>query len=544
MRPQQPTDELGRLELGLKARAELSAHLGEIGPQALEFACLVGEVGEVALELLEGELERGEALLDVGEAMLERAETLAQLDELFADRFEVLLEPIGALGGLLLRGREPLELVGELLEGARDHAGPRHGRERRGFPFVVRGGAHVAGMLPSRGRAGSTTSRGECPNPGGGRETRASRLSQRYARGEAVGSAPLAPAPGASWRSACREEDESFDTGLRGIHAMSTMGGAGLSSAEPRTGLAESLSPVRMVSGQRELPARVVSARVPLGTRLRELWASRELFAFLVRKDLKVKYKGSVLGLLWSLLNPAVMLIVYDIVFTKFLKNNAQDFALYLFAALIVWMLFQTALMGSSSVLVSNAAIVKKVAFPREILALSQVGTATVFFGFQMIVLVLFLVGLRITPDWTLLPLLPWAIIDLVLFTAALSVFLSAVTVYMRDVEHLIVVLLLAWQWGIPMVYSFNFVNSGDHRWIANLMLADPLAPVVLVFQRVLYGLRGTVGANGVVTPFGTNYPIGFYVEMLAWVLVGSIALLVLALFIFGRIEGNFAEEL
>lgn len=324
---------------------------------------------------------------------------------------------------------------------------------------------------------------------------------------------------------------------------MSTMGGAGATAELPADDPA-SAPAIHVVPPERELPARIVSARVPLRRRMRELWDSRELFVFLVRKDLKVKYRGSVLGLLWSLLNPLVMLLVYDIVFTKFLKNNAQDFALYLFSALIVWMLFQTALMSSSSTIVSNAAIVKKVSFPREILALAQVGTATVFFFFQMVVLVLFLVVLRAAPAWGMLPLLPWAFVDLILFSAALAVFLSAVNVYARDIEHLITVVLLAWQWGIPMVYSFDFVNSGDHRWIARLMLADPLAPIVLVFQRVFYGLRGTVGAHNVVTPFGTNYSFATYAAMLAWVLVVSVILLFLAMVVFGRIEGNFAEEL
>ncbi len=323
---------------------------------------------------------------------------------------------------------------------------------------------------------------------------------------------------------------------------MSSMSGAEAPMAADVVPTQLESPPVRVVG--RELPARIVAARVPLRRRVRELWESRELFAFLVRKDLKVKYRGSVLGLLWSLLNPAVMLIVYDIVFTKFLKNGVHAFALYLFAALIVWNLFQLALMGSASSIVANAAIVKKVSFPREILAFAQVGTATVFFFFQVIVLVIFLAGFRVSPDWSMLPLLVFAFVDLVVFTSALSVFLSAVNVYMRDIEHLVTVLLLAWQWGIPMVYSFNFVNSGDHRWIARLMLVDPLAPIVIVFQRVIYGLRGTVGANGVVTPFGTNYPYAFYAELLGGVLVASVVLLVVAMLVFGRIEGNFAEEL
>ena len=318
-----------------------------------------------------------------------------------------------------------------------------------------------------------------------------------------------------------------------------------LSEAEERAagnaGQESDLAAVQALAERPELAARIVSSRVSLRVRLVELWRARELFFFLVRKDLKVKYKGSVLGVAWSLLNPAVMLLVYDIVFTKFIKSPIPDFALYLFSGLIVWNLFQLALMGSSSVIVANAAIVKKVSFPREILALAQVGTAAMFFFFQAIVLVLFLSGFQLAPVWNLLPLLVFALVDLVLITGALAVFLSAVTVYMRDVEHLIAVLLLAWQWGIPMIYSFNQVDGGRHHWIGTFFLVDPLVPIVLTFQRVIYGIRYYAGSHQFAV---AGYPIHFYVEMLSGVFVAGVALFLVAMVVFGRIEGNFAEEL
>jgi ABC-2 type transport system permease protein len=294
---------------------------------------------------------------------------------------------------------------------------------------------------------------------------------------------------------------------------------------------------------RREPVARVVSSRVNLRVRLLELWRARELFVFLVRKDLKVRYKGSVLGVAWSMLNPAVMLLVYYVVFTKFLPAGFPDFALYLFSGMIAWNLFQTALMGSSSVIVANAGIVKKVSFPREILALSQVGTATMFFFFQAIVLVVFLAGFQVAPVWSLLPLLVFALVDLIVLCAALAVFLSAVTVYLRDVEHLIAVLLMAWNWAIPMIYSYNRVAGSRHHWLGVLYLTDPLVPIVLTFQRVLYGLR-TYGPPGHLSYVTAAFPISFYVELLAIVLAVSVVLFLIAMVVFGRIEGNFAEEL
>lgn len=318
--------------------------------------------------------------------------------------------------------------------------------------------------------------------------------------------------------------------------------------------------------GRPELQARVVAARSRLSTRLLELWRSRELFVFLVRKDLKVKYKGSVLGLLWSMLNPAVTLLVYYVVFKYFLKSTVPDFALFLFSGLIVWNLFLTALIGSSSTIVQNAGIVKKVAFPREILALAQVGTATMFFFFQSIVLVVFLLGFQYAPAWNYLPLALFGLVDLIVFTSALAVFFSAVNVYLRDVEHLIAVLLNAWFWGVPIIYSFNKVF--DHVALRWFYLFDPMTDIILAFQRAFYGkITYTVTSKGwanipyvkngllayhreyITTTSGpivqlANYPYHFYLFLLGCVLAASLVLLLIAMLVFGRIEGNFAEEL
>ncbi len=122
---------------------------------------------------------------------------------------------------------------------------------------------------------------------------------------------------------------------------------------------------------RRSKPTRVVAARVSIWLRLGELWRARELFFFLVRKEIKVKYKNSVLGFLWSMLNPALTLAVFYVLFTFFLPNGIPNFVIYMFAAMLVWNLFQTAVLTGTSTIVSNAAIVKKVAFPREILSLA-----------------------------------------------------------------------------------------------------------------------------------------------------------------------------
>jgi len=299
-----------------------------------------------------------------------------------------------------------------------------------------------------------------------------------------------------------------------------------------------------------ELNARVVSSRINLRARLVEIWRCRELLVFLVRKELKVKYKNSVLGFVWSMLNPAIVLLVYYVVFRYFLKNGIPDFALYLFSGLIVWNLFGSALNGSSASIVANAGIVKKVAFPREILALAQVGTSTVFFFFQAAVLVIFLAAFQYSPAWRYLPLAAFAFVDLLVLTGALALFLSAVNVYLRDVQHLIEVLLQAWFWGVPIIYSYNTVydlfQSHHLLILARLYLVDPMTPIVLAFQRALYGhvhVHSLLGTHALI-PLLATYSYGTFAWMLAIELGAAVLLLLGAMLVFGRIEGNFAEEL
>lgn len=304
-------------------------------------------------------------------------------------------------------------------------------------------------------------------------------------------------------------------------------------------------------------PTRVVAARVSLSQRLVELWRSRELFAFLVRKEIKVRYKNSFLGFLWSMLNPALTLAVFYVLFTFFLPNGIPTFVIYMFSAMLVWNLFQTAVLGATSTIVANAGIVKKVSFPREILALASVGSAFVFFLFQSIVLLIFMVAFWHRPDWHGIWLLVPALAAILVFAASLAVFLSAVNVYLRDTQHLVEVLLMAWFWAVPGIYPYSgrvqqglvrhsiFRIPGTHLiW---LYFANPVTPVVMSFQRVFYNVVHPISTiNHQPIPHGVmaNYGTGWYLSSDLVVLGVSLALLVGALVVFGRLEGNFAEEL
>ncbi len=302
-------------------------------------------------------------------------------------------------------------------------------------------------------------------------------------------------------------------------------------------------------------PTRVVAARVGVGTRVVELWRSRELFAFLVRKEIKVRYKNSILGFLWSMLNPALTLAVFYVLFTFFLPNGTPKFVIYLFSAMLVWNLFQSAVMGATASVVANAAIVKKVSFPREILALASVGSSFMFLVFQSIVLLVFMLAFWHRPDWPILWLVVPALASVLVFAAALSVFLAAVNVYMRDTQHLVEVLLMAWFWAIPGIYAFSGRVHDDlvsHKILGIRLIwvyfADPIVPAVMSFQRVFWNInhpRSTLYPHGFIkNGVLARYPLHWYVGADLTVLGVSLVLLLGALVVFGRLEGNFAEEL
>jgi ABC-2 type transport system permease protein len=290
---------------------------------------------------------------------------------------------------------------------------------------------------------------------------------------------------------------------------------------------------------------RIVTPTIGVPQRLREIWLSRELLVYLIRTEIKVKYKNSVLGLVWSMLAPAMSLIIYWFVFAVVLRNGIPNFVIYLFAGLLLWNLFSLGVLTGTGVVVNNAGIVKKVSFPREILALASVGSACVFFFFQSIVLVLFMIVAHTSPAWNYLPVLLLALVTGVVLASAIGVLLSAVNVYLRDTQHLIEVILTAWFWACPIVYSFQLqIESrlGPKGWTWIYFL-NPMVPLVLTFQRCIYA-HPVVSIRGV--PSQVLPPDGmlWYVALDLGVLVLSAVLFLVALAIFGRLEGNFAEEL
>lgn len=296
-----------------------------------------------------------------------------------------------------------------------------------------------------------------------------------------------------------------------------------------------------------DAPIRVVSHRASLLTRLKNLWGRRELLVSLTASDIKIKYKNSTLGFFWSMLSPALTLGIYFMVFGVVLKSGIPNFALYLFSGLVVWNLFQTSVNTATGVIVDRAGLVKKVSFPREILALSNVGAGVVYFCSQMLVLTVVLLAMRHQPAWGFMWLLPLSFVSLYLITASVAVLMSGITVYMRDMKHLMEVALMLWFWLTPVVYSYS--NSMAAQLKSHGLLAiyffNPITWIVLTFQRIFYVTQVAVSPKTTtmihVLP---NWPLSTYVEMNVALLGFSIILFFVAESLFGRLEVNFESEL
>ena len=255
--------------------------------------------------------------------------------------------------------------------------------------------------------------------------------------------------------------------------------------------------------------ARTITHRTTVAESIREIVGHHELLLNLVRLELKAKYKASALGFAWSLLNPAMYLVVFYIAFDVILGAGIPRFPIYLLSGLLVWNFFTAAVTSGTGSVVAGSGLVKKVWFPREILPLASVGAALVHFFLQLLVLIAALSVVRHPVGWAEIPMLPLALFDLILLAAGLVLLLSAANVYLRDMAHFVELALLAWFW---------------------------ITPIVLVFQRALYGEFGHV--------LDPHLSALWYLRNLAIITAGAVVLAGFALRVFNRLEGNLAEEL
>jgi ABC-2 type transport system permease protein len=287
-------------------------------------------------------------------------------------------------------------------------------------------------------------------------------------------------------------------------------------------------------------------AKLRVGERVLAVYDRREVLLNLVRKELKVKYTASVLGAVWSLLNPLVFLAVFTFV-VHVTGNSFPNFPIYLLSGLLAWNLFSVSLTGGARTVIDNANLVKKVSFPREVLPLSAVGVALVDFVLQSAVFLLYILvsgyGFHL-PELVIYPL---AFATLLVFTLALTFWLAALNVRYRDIQHLLNVALLVWFWMTPIVYSaFQVQEVLARRKILGVSLwglyqANPLASIAMGFQRALYAVIRPVGSEQPILP---GVSLAWLAGVLAIVLAASVAFLLYTWRRFFELSGDFAEEL
>lgn len=256
--------------------------------------------------------------------------------------------------------------------------------------------------------------------------------------------------------------------------------------------------------------------------RLKELYAYREMIFSLVKRDLKGRYKGSTLGFLWTFLNPLLQLAVYTMVFSVIMRAGIEDYYLFLFVALIPWIFFSTSLSGGAGCVLAQQDMVKKIYFPREVLPVSYVTSQ--FVNMLLSFLVIFAVLLFSKHTLQVQAVLCLPLIMLVEYILALgfTMVMSAVTVYFRDLEYVLSILTLAWQFMTPVMYSVDQVPE-EVRWI---FLFNPMTYIITAYRDILY--------------YG-NVP---KLENLLSAVILGIVMLAGGWMIFDRLQKRFVEEL
>ncbi|MBI2320993.1 MAG: ABC transporter permease [Chloroflexi bacterium] len=211
----------------------------------------------------------------------------------------------------------------------------------------------------------------------------------------------------------------------------------------------------------------------------------RELVRNLVVRDLKARYKNSVLGFLWSLLNPLLMMAVFTVVFKVLMPNDIPNYPLFVLLGILPWNWCTASVMGGITSIVGNGHLIKKVAFPRELLPISVVISNMVNFLLALIPLGAMMVAFGVMPT-PLLALLPLIIVLQLVFLCGLALFLSCLQVYFRDTGVIFDVLLLAWFFLSPVFYR---VEDLTEQWARLMYILNPMASFISLYRLVvLYG--------------------------------------------------------
>ena len=266
--------------------------------------------------------------------------------------------------------------------------------------------------------------------------------------------------------------------------------------------------------------------------RLGELWRHRELVLNLVARDLKVRYKNSFLGVLWSLINPLLMTLVFTLVFTVMMPNNAvENFPAFVLCGILPWNFFATSIVGATGSIVGNSHLIKKAHFPYEALPIALVLSNLVNFVIALAVLfaMIFAFGIPFTAALLILPLV---VLVQLLFTLGVGLLLATINVFFRDTQMVMEVLILAWFFLTPVFYPIDILprhylflglEVDVWRW---MQILNPVASLVSFYREVLY--------------YGVLPGVDFF----ARTFLTAAAVFTIGYSAFDRFRGAFGEEL
>jgi lipopolysaccharide transport system permease protein len=257
---------------------------------------------------------------------------------------------------------------------------------------------------------------------------------------------------------------------------------------------------------------------------LRDLWTYRELVFFMIWRELKVRYKQTLLGAAWAIIQPVMTMVVFNFLFGKVAKvpTDGIPYPIFAYSALLPWGLFTTALNQASRSLTSNHNMISKVYFPRLVLPISSVLAGLVDFAISFVILIGLMIYYKITPTWTALWALPFFLLLAILTALGVALWLSAINVKYRDVNYALPFLTQFWMFITPVAYSAKIISD---QWQLVYSL-NPMAGVVNGFRWALLGSGS-----------GPNAALWVSVAISMLVLVGG-------LFYFRNMERTFADTI
>jgi len=215
---------------------------------------------------------------------------------------------------------------------------------------------------------------------------------------------------------------------------------------------------------------------------IQDVYRYRELVWALALKELRIRYKRSVLGFLWALLNPALLMIILTLVFGTIMRFSIDHYAIFLLSMLLPWTFFSQSLAYAVDSVVGNAELLKKVRVAKLVFPVAAVVANIINFVLSLIPLVLLIVMLRFPLHWTWL-YLPVPMLGLFLFTLGTALFFAAANVFYRDISHIVQIVLSAWFYASPIIYSLDFIPQKYH-WMFRL---NPLLYVLNGFRLSIY---------------------------------------------------------